>query len=387
MLRNQFLLRPDITYLNFGAFGACPKPVFQQYQQLQLELEQEPSYFMNVAGPQYLKESKKALAQYVNAHEDDLVYVSNPSFAANIVAKNFPLKQNDEVLATNIEYGACDRTWEYYCKKSGAVYKRQNIQLPIESKESFVQNFLSGLTDRTRLIFISHITSSTGLRLPVEEISSIAKEKNIPVFIDGAHAPGQIPVDLSLLDVDFYTCACHKWMMTPKGCSFLYVKKEWQNSLEPLAVSWGYNAIRPSHSQFLDYHQIQGTRDYTAFLTVPRAINFMKENNWEEVSSHYQQMTQSNAPGLCKLFNTKPIAPISNDFVAQLYSAEVKTKEPEKLHNHFYEKYKIQIPVMYQNGKTYLRYSLNAFNEQGDLDKLFDAIKEIKTTTNLIDHN
>jgi len=387
MLRNQFLLRPDITYLNFGAFGSCPKPVFQQYQQLQLELEQEPSYFMNVAGPQYLKESKKSLAEYLNAHEDDLVYVSNPSFAANIVAKNFPLKQNDEVLATNIEYGACDLTWEYYCKKSGAVYKRQNIQLPIESKESFVQNFLSGLTDRTRLIFISHITSSTGLRLPVEEISSIAKEKNIPVFIDGAHAPGQIPVDLSLLDVDFYTGTCHKWMMTPKGCSFLYVKKEWQNSLEPLAVSWGYNAIRPSHSQFLDYHQIQGTRDYTAFLTVPHAINFIKENNWEEVSSRYQQMTQTNAPELCSHLNTKPIAPISNEFVAQLYSAEVKTKEPEKLHNYLYEKHKIQIPVMYQNGKTYLRYSLNAFNEQSDLDKLFDAIKEIKTTTNLIDHN
>jgi isopenicillin-N epimerase len=384
MLRNQFLLRPDITYLNFGAFGACVKPVFQQYQQFQLELEQEPTYFMNVAGPQYLKESKKSLAEYLNAHEDDLVYVSNPSFAVNIIAKNFPLKQGDEVLATNIEYGACDRTWEYHCKKSGAVYKRQNIQLPIESRESFVRNFLSGLTESTRLIFISHITSSTGLRLPVEEICAFAKEKGIPVFVDGAHAPGQIPVDLSLLNVDFYTGACHKWMMTPKGCTFLYVKKEWQNSLEPLAVSWGYNAIKPSHSQFLDYHQIQGTRDYTAFLTVPHAINFMKENNWPEVSSYYQQMTQENAPELSKLLNTKPIAPISNDFVVQLYSAEIKTKEPEKLHKLFYEKYKIQIPVMYQNSKTYLRYSLNAFNEQTDLDKLFDTIKEIKTTTSLI---
>ena len=387
MLRNQFLLRQDITYLNFGAFGACVKPVFQQYQQFQLELEQEPSYFMNLSGPQYLKQSKKALADYVNIHEDDFVYVSNPTYATNIVAKNFPLKQNDEVLATNIEYGACDRTWEYYCKKSGAVYKRQNIQLPIESKESFVQNFFSGITERTRLIFISHITSSTGLRLPVEEICALAKEKGIPVFVDGAHAPGQIPVDITLLDADFYIGACHKWMMTPKGCTFLYVKKQWQNYLEPLAVSWGYNAVRPSHSQFLDYHQIQGTRDYSAFLTVPYAINFMEENNWRNVSSYYQQMTQHNAPVLCKLLNAKPTAPISNDFIVQLYSAEVKTEEPQKLHNQLYEKYRIQIPVMFQNGKTYLRYSLNAFNEQKDIDKLFDAIKEIKTTTNLIDHN
>lgn len=386
MLRNQFLLKPDITYLNFGAFGACAKPVFQQYQQFQLELEQEPTYFMNVAGPQYLKESKKALAGYVNAHEDDLVYVANPSFAVNIIAKNFPLKPNDEVLATNIEYGACDRTWEYHCKKSGAVYKRQNIQLPIESKESFIQNFFGGLTERTRLIFISHITSSTGLRLPVEEICSIAKEKGIPVFVDGAHAPGQISVDLQSLNADFYTGACHKWMMTPKGCTFLFVKKEWQNSLEPLAVSWGYNAVKPSHSKFLDYHQIQGTRDYTAFLTVPHAINFMEENNWQEVSSYYQQMTQENAPELCRLLNTKSTAPVSNDFIVQLYSAEVKTTQPEKLHSCLYEKYKIQIPVMQQNGKVYLRYSLNAFNEQKDLDKLFEAIKEIKTTTNLIEN-
>src|SRR5574337_984740 len=178
MLKDQFLLKPDITYLNFGAFGACVKPVFQRYQQLQLELEQEPTYFMNVAGPKYLKESKKALAGYLNTNEDDLVYVANPSFAVNIVAKSFPLRQNDEVLATNIEYGACDRTWEYHCKKSGAVYKRQNIPFPIESKDDFVQKFVSGITDRTRLIFISHITSSTGLRLPVEEICAIAKEKN-----------------------------------------------------------------------------------------------------------------------------------------------------------------------------------------------------------------
>jgi isopenicillin-N epimerase len=385
MLRNQFLLRPDITYLNFGAFGACAKPVFQQYQQFQLELEQEPTYFMNVAGPKYLKESKKSLAQYLNAYEDDLVYVSNPSFAVNIIAKNFPLKPGDEVLATNIEYGACDRTWEYHCKKSGAIYKRQNIQLPIKGKESFVQNFLSGLTELTRLIFISHITSSTGLRLPVEEICAFAKEKGIPVFVDGAHAPGQIPIDLSLLNADFYTGACHKWMMTPKGCTFLHVKKEWQNIMEPLAVSWGYNAVKPSHSQFLDYHQIQGTRDYTAFLTVPSAIRFMNENNWQDLSSHYRQMTQQNALELSSLLDTKPIAPISNDFVVQLYSAEIKTKEPERLHKVFYEHYKIQIPVMYQNGKTYLRYSLNAFNEQSDLDKLFDAIRDIKTTMSLID--
>ena len=199
--------------------------MFERYQQFQLELEREAVQFITSKGLQYLKQSRQALGKYVNAHEDDLVFVVNPSYAVNIVAKSFPLKEGDEVLATNIEYGACDKTWNYYCKKAGAIYKRQPICFPIESKEDFIQKFFSGVSNRTKLIFISHITSATALRFPVEEICAIAKEKGIPIFIDGAHAPAQIPVDLQNLDVDFYTGACHKWMMTPKGCSFLYVKK------------------------------------------------------------------------------------------------------------------------------------------------------------------
>lgn len=384
-LRSQFLIRPDITYLNFGSYGACPKPVFEHYQQFQLELEQEAVQFMNVTGPRYLQESRKALGKYVNAHEDDLVFVVNPSYAVNIIAKSFLLKEGDEVLATNIEYGACDKTWNYYCKKAGAVYKRQTIRFPIGSKEDFVQQFFAGVSNRTRLIFISHITSATALRFPVEEICAIAKQKGIPVFIDGAHAPGQEPVDLQKLNVDFYTGACHKWMMTPKGCSFLYVKKEWQSKIDPLVISWGYDALFPSQSQFLDYHQMQGTRDFSAFLTVPYAIEFMKENNWNEVSAHYRQMTQDNAPTLCELLNAKPIAPIDNDFTVQMYSAEIKTSQPEKLHQHFFDEYAIEIPVMRQDDKVYLRYSLNAFNSQEDLDKLFHTIREIKEKTNLIE--
>lgn len=384
-LRSQFLVRSDITYLNFGSYGACSKPVFQRYQQFQLELEQEAVQFITATGLHYLKESRQALGKYVNAHEDDLVFVTNPSYAVNIIAKSFPLKEGDEVLATNIEYGACDKTWNYYCKKAGATYKRQPIRFPIERKEDFIQQFFSGLTDRTKLIFISHITSATALRFPVEEICSMAQEKGIPTFIDGAHAPAQTTVDLQKLDVDFYTGACHKWMMTPKGCSFLYVKKNWQSQIDPLVVSWGYDALFPSHSQFLDYHQTQGTRDFSAFLTVPHAIQFMKKNNWEEVAAHYRKMTQNNAGELCKILNAKPIAPLDDDFVLQMYSAEIKTSQPEKLHQHFFDEYSIEIPVMRQDDKVYLRYSLNAFNSQEDLDKLFDAMQQIKQKTNLIE--
>ena len=384
-LRSQFLLRDDITYLNFGAFGACSRPVFERYQQYQLELEQEPLQFMKTNGPRYLEASRKALASYITCDADDLVYVQNPSFAVNIIAKSFALKPGDEILSTNLEYGACDRTWEFYCSKAGAVYKRQPIRFPIRDKEDFIAQFFSGLSSKTKLVFISHITSSTGLRLPVEEICAIAKSKGLVTFVDGAHAPGQIPIDLETLQADMYTGACHKWMMTPRGCSFLYVKKGFQPLIEPLVVSWGYKAIAPSSSQFVDYHQIQGTRDYSAFLTVPDAIAFMQQNNWPALAEQYRKLTQVNALALNNLLNTKPLAPITDDFILQLYSAGIKTAQPEKLQSLLFDAYKIEVPVMRQNNTLYLRYSLNAFNSQSDMDKLFDAIKDIKATTNLIE--
>lgn len=384
-LRQQFLLRDDITFLNFGSFGACPKPVFQRYQQYQLEYEEEPVQFVTVTGPQYLAQSRKALGAYLGCPEDDVVYLPNPSHAVNLIAKSFPLKAGDEVLATNIEYGACDFTWQYYCHKAGAVYKRQPIRFPLRSKEDFVEQFFSGLTAATKLIFISHITSATGLRLPVEEVCAFAKQKGLLVFVDGAHAPGQLPLNLQSLAADMYTGACHKWMMTPKGSSFLYVKKEHQPLFDPLVISWGFKAMFPSGSPFIDYHQMQGTRDFSASLTVPESIAFMKENKWDDVSAYYRNMAQENAAAFCKLLDAEPLAPVNDDFILQLYSARIKTAEPEKLHDHLYKEYKIQIPVMRQNDAVYLRYSLNAFNEQKDLDKLFDAIKKIKSSTNLIE--
>jgi len=134
------------------------------------------------------------------------------------------LKPGDEVLTTNLEYGACDRTWKYYCGKKGATYVRQKIRFPLESKEDFITQFLNGITTKTRIIFISHITSSTGLRLPVEEICAIAKGKGIIAFVDGAHGPGQVEVNLSALQADIYTGACHKWLACPKGF-FLFICK------------------------------------------------------------------------------------------------------------------------------------------------------------------
>ncbi len=383
-LKSQFLLNPEITYLNFGSFGACPKPIFEEYQRFQREMEWEPVQFIAVNGLAYLKKSREALAEYVNCAADDLVYVTNPSYAVNIIAKNFKLNPGDEILSTNIEYGACDRTWNYYCRKAGAKYVRQPITLPLVSKEKFIEDFFKGLTNKTKAIFIGQITSSTALIFPVKEVCEIAKSKGLFTIVDGAHVPGHIALDLQEIKADVYTGACHKWMCAPKGCSFLYVKKEYQYLFDPLVISWGYEAAMPSNSQFIDYHQTQGTRDFSAFLTIPKTIEFLNENNWPAVAASCRAIAHKNYQRFCDLLGTEPLAPISDEFLGQICSIRVLTTEPEKIQKILFEKYKIEIPVMRQVDTVYMRYSINAFNSQEDLDKLYNAVSEIIATTDLI---
>jgi isopenicillin-N epimerase len=377
ILKFQFLLDPDITYLNFGSFGACPAPIFRDYQNWQLLLEREPVQYIAVNSTANLKKSREALASFINCDADDLVYVTNPSYAVNIIAKSLKLNESDEVLSTNIEYGALDRTWNYYCRKNKAKYIRQPIELPVLSKEAMIGQFWKGYNERTKAIFISHITSATALILPVKEICAMAKERGLLTIVDGAHVPGHIPLDLTTIEADIYTGACHKWMMTPKGCSFLYVKKEYQPLFDPLVVSWGYESTAPSHSQFLDYHQMQGTRDFSAFLTVPKAIKFMQENNWTQVAADCRKLVKNNYVRFCDLVGSKPICPITDEFLGQMCSIPIKTKAPEQLQRHLFEQYKIEVPVMRQDEKIFLRYSVNAFNSQNDLDKLYAAMEEV----------
>jgi isopenicillin-N epimerase len=378
LLRDQFLLRPDITYLNFGSFGACPRPVFEQYQKFQLELEQEPVQFITNTGLQYVEKARKALGEYLDADADDLVFVTNPSYAVNIIAKSFALRAGDEVLTTEWEYGACDRTWQYYCDKAGARYVKQPIRLPLHSQQDFVDQLMAGVTKHTRLIFLSHITSSTAIRFPVEQVVAAARKLGIMTFVDGAHAPAQVPLSLRTLNADIYTGACHKWMMTPKGSSFLYVRKEHQPLFDPLVISWGYKADKPSHSLFLDYHQQQGTRDFSAFCSIPAAISFMKENNWHEVSSLCRQLVLSNAMRFCNLLDAEPLLPLDDFFVRQLFSIPIRTNEPEQLKARLFNDYKIEIPVMRHGDRVFIRYSIQAFNSQADLDRLAEALKKLR---------
>lgn len=384
-LKEQFLLKKDIHFLNFGSFGATPKPIFDYYQQWQRVLEAEPVQFMAFDGYEYLATSRAALANYLHIEDkDDLVYITSPTFGVNVIAKSFPLEEGDEILATNIEYGACDKTWEYYCEKKKATYRRQPITLPITNKETFIAEFFEGIRPTTKAIFISHITSATALIFPVKEICEIAKSKGLITIVDGAHAPAQVELNIGELMADFYVGACHKWMMAPKGCSFLYAHKSVQHICEPLVVSWGYKAAKPSHSAFLDYHQMIGTRDFSAFLAVPMCIIFMHENNWKVVAKKCHEMVLANAQLFYDLLGTKPISPLTSEWIGQMISIPIKTTEPEILQRKLYTDYKIEIPIMRQGNDVYMRYSINSFNTMEDLEALYKALEDIMKTSSLI---
>jgi isopenicillin-N epimerase len=280
-----FLLDSEVIFLNHGSFGATPRPVFAAYQEWQLRLERQPVKFFLNDLPNYLAEARQSLADYVNAGRDDVVYVPNATFAINVVARSLNLGPNDEVLTTDHEYGACDRVWRFYSRKRGFSYRHQRITFPVESYEDIIDQFWQGVTAQTRVIFLSHITSSTALRLPVTEICQLAKEKGILTVIDGAHAPGQIPIDMEAIGADFYFGNAHKWMCSPKGAGFLFTRPEKQQLIDPLVVSWGWGENREVSygSDYLDYMQWQGTTDQAAYLAVPAAIKFQEANDWTSV--------------------------------------------------------------------------------------------------------
>src|SRR5258706_2642745 len=203
-LRKHFLLDPSVTFLNHGSFGATPKPVFREYQRWQRELERQPVEFLGRRFTQLLAESRAELGKYLGTHADNLIYTQNVTISLNIVARSLELGTGDEVLTTDHEYGAIDRTWRFLSSERGFKYINQPITTPLTTTENFIEEFWQGVTSRTRVICLSHITSPTAIIFPVKEIIQLAREKGILTVIDGAHVAGRIPLHLDSLGADFY---------------------------------------------------------------------------------------------------------------------------------------------------------------------------------------
>ncbi|NUQ86147.1 MAG: aminotransferase class V-fold PLP-dependent enzyme [Anaerolineales bacterium] len=382
-LRKQFLLDPSITFLNHGSFGATPRPVFEEYQRWQRELERQPVEFLGRRFAGLMAKSRAALGAYLGAPADDLVYTQNVTIAVNIVARSLELGSGDEVLATDHEYGAMDRTWRFFAKERGFRYVNRHIELPITSEEKFVEDFWRGVTERTRVVFISHITSPTAIVLPIREIVRRAREAGVLTVVDGAHAPGQLPMRLDALEADFYCGNLHKWLCAPKGAGFLYARPDVQQLLKPLVVSWGYESESPSGSRFIDHHEWCGTRDAAAFLSVPAAIQFQEDNRWDEVREACHALVAYAQKRICELTGIAPLHPQTDAWFRQMASAPLPADtNPLRLKNQLYDDQRIEIPVSEWNGKKLLRISVQGYNSKRDLDRLLRALSTLlKTAT------
>jgi len=373
-VRNLFHIDPSVTYFNHGAFGSCPMEVINVYQDFQRKLEWNPTRWITEDGKAALNRSRRELAEYLDCAHQDLVYVPNPTAGLNAVMKSIDLEHGDEVLTTDQEYGALDKAWDFYCKESEASVVRSQIQLPITTKEEFLSQFWSGLSERTRVIFISHMTSATALILPVADICKRARELGILCIVDGAHVPGHVYLSIADLDPDIYTGANHKWLLAPKGNSFLYVKRTLQHLIEPLAISWGYDPDLSEENRFQSYHQYQGTMDYSAYLCTPACLDFIRRHDWNERTTESRALIQEYTPQLAEILACEPLAPPTDEWMGQMVSFFQPSIDFHKLRHHLQTEHRIEVAVNGLHDEDYFRLSCQPYNNRIELDRLVDII-------------
>ena len=378
-MKDLFLLDKRVTFLNHGSFGATPRPVFDTYLHWQRRLEKQPVQLLGREYSQEMDNVKRVLGKTINAEAGDLLMVPNATFAVNMVARSLNFRNGDELLTTSHEYGACMNIWNCTAADTGATLIVNHINMPFGTPDDIFEEIWSGITDRTQLIFLSHITSPTAAHLPVERICKEARSAGILTFIDGAHGPGQIDLDMERIDADFYTGNCHKWMLAPKSCAFLHIRSEHQHLVHPLVVSWGWNngPDNPERS-LLQNLQWMGTIDPSAIFSIPAAIRFQQDHNWESVRKWSQEVLQEYLPvfsdttGITSVYDSE-----SPQFIQMAAIPLPKLEKPYKLQEQLLKRFRIEIPVTECNGRHFLRISFQAYNTRAELDYLADALKEL----------
>lgn len=376
-LRKYFNLDRKVTFLNHGSFGATPKPVFDVYIQWQTRLEKQPVKFLGREYDDLMNWARQSLASELGTAANNLAFVPNATHGVNIAARSIALQPGDEILSTDHEYGACEFAWDAVCKMTGAVYVKQAIPLPVPSQAEIASTFLAGINERTKVIFISHITSPTAVRFPVEVICKVAREKGITTVIDGAHAYGQISLELDKLGADFYTSNCHKWALSPKGAAFLFVNPAWQGRVDPIIVSWGYGTenLSRSGSRFVDLLQWSGTKDPSAALTVPASIEFRMDHEWEKVRTHAKEILDDAIARIIEMPGYQTSYNDPNNYT-QMVSIQIPDLfEVGLLKEYLYDQYLVELPVLQWNGRKLIRVSINGYNTEKDIDTLIKALK------------
>lgn len=393
LVRDHWQLNPDIDFLNHGSFGACPKIVLQKQYDLTQELERDPIQFLapeRELEPK-LDEVRQTISKLVNAPKSDIAFVCNATDGVNAVLSSFPLQQHDEILITSHGYNACNNAAHHAAQRAGGKVTIADIPFPLHSDADVINAVEKHLTSHTRLILIDHVTSPTGLIFPVEEIISLAHARNIRVLVDGAHAPGMLPIDLATMEPDYYTANHHKWLCAPKASGFLFVTPELQHQVRPNVISHGANRTRPERSRFLTEFDWTGTHDPTPLLTVQTAVQFMESLYAGGLTELYEKNHEKTLKGRNILCDALEIdAPSHDSMIGSLATIPIQAERfckvsktasaAQTLKNILFQEHHFELPV-FQSWDTHcdcLRISMQAYNEISQIERLAKVLATLK---------
>jgi len=410
----QWSFPPGTIYLNHGSFGPSPRVVQEVREELQRRLEAQPMDFFLRQLPPLLIEARARLAEFVGAEAGNLVFVDNATVGMNVVAASVELRPGDEVLCNDHEYGAMLRIWERKCQAAGAKLVVQRLPYPLQTTEELIESVLAAASDRTRLLVFSHITSPTAIIFPAAELCRRASQLGIPVCIDGPHAVAMLPLDLESLGCDFYTASCHKWLSAPFGSGFLYIHPRRQETVRPAIISWGRTLDGDEPSWRDEFHWL-GTRDTTAWLTVPAAIDFLENFGVERFRretrelAHYARQRieelvrdldasgtadfvplvpdvghvdvghvskRAPAPEEPSVGHVWKRAPLTSDpaWYGSMTAVPLPAGECEPLQRALWEKHGIEVPIVDHGGRRLIRVSCHLYNTARQIDHLLDAL-------------
>jgi isopenicillin-N epimerase len=383
----HWTLDPDIHFLNHGSFGACPRPVLEAQSELRARMERQPLQFLARDLEGLLDEARGALAEFVGADPDDLAFVPNATTGVNTVIRSLELQPGDELLTTDHAYNACRNALRWQ-EKRGVKVAVASVPWPIAGPSQVVDAVLGSVTPRTRLVLVDHVTSPTGLVFPVQEIVRALNERGIDTLIDGAHAPGMLPMNVRGTGAAYYTGNCHKWICAPKGAAFLYVRRDRQEAMRPLVISHGANARRTDRSRFRLEFDWGGTDDPTAFLCVPDALRFLGTllpGGWPELMERNHALAVRGQALLCDALHVA--APAPERMLGSLASVplpdDASAVPPARgvwwhpLQKALLEKHRIEVPVMVFPAppKQLIRIAAQVYNSETELARLGAALR------------
>ena len=345
----------SVVFLNHGSFGACPREVLRHQAALRDEMETQPVRFLSRELDDRLDAARGALAAFVGADADDLAFVTNATSGVNAVLRSLTLSPGDELLTTDHAYPACRNALEFVAGRSGAKVVVAKVPFPVASADEIVDAVMRSVTSRTRLASLDHVTSPTALVLPIERLIAELGERSVEVLVDGAHAPGMVPLALRDLGAAYYSGNCHKWLCAPKGSGFLWVRRDRRADTRPLTISHGASATRPGRSRFRLEFDWTGTSDPTPWLAVPKAIDYLGSlllGGWPAVMARNHELALEARRLLCTAVGSPP--PCPDEMIGSLASvplpdgraAEISWGRPDPLQRRLFDGWGIEVPVV-----------------------------------------